>query len=288
MSFSTKKSIQAFAIILLLSLSFVSCSKEGQDEKVEIAEQVETLLDDENLKYLESSVDFMEYATLLKKLEAPAVDCIGNPEQYDKSANRAKMLIRFGMLCTDMAYLKMVNGVTQTPEYDKQFQRYVADLNLSSIVKNYFEEYKDAFTNREVNDDLFNDLKKKFKEDRIQVIQKAKNSNEDFLIYFAIGYMTEGYYILNCFQDSDKYQQVMTKFIEYLNANGVPLQHLLKRIWDKLGDKPMHKEYKEYLSKIKPAFVIFKQKLNNNIPFTEEELKSFSKNISNLRNEILN
>jgi len=80
----------------------------------------------------------------------------------------------------------------------------------------------------------------------------------------------------------------MTKFIEYLNANGAPLQHLLKNIWDKLGDKPMHKEYKEYLSKIKPAFVIFKQKLNNNVPFTEDELKSFSKNISNLRNEIMN
>jgi len=288
MSFSTKKSIQAFAIILLLSLSFISCSKEGQDEKVEIAEQLETLLDDENLKYLENSIDFMEYATLLKKLGAPAVDCIGNPEQYDKSDNRAKMLIRFGMLCTDMAYLKIINGHTQTQDYDKLFQRYVADLNLSSIVNNYFEEYKNAFTNREVNDDLFNDLKKRFKADRIQVVQKAKNSNEDFLIYFAIGYMTEGYYILNCFQDSDKYQQVMTKFIEYLNANGAPLQHLLKNIWDKLGDKPMHKEYKEYLSKIKPAFVIFKQKLNNNVPFTEDELKSFSKNISNLRNEIMN
>jgi len=161
-------------------------------------------------------------------------------------------------------------------------------LNLSSIVKNYFEEYKDAFANRELNDDLFNDLKKKFKADRIQLVQNAKKNNEDFLIYSSIGYMTEVYYILNCFQNSDKYQQVMTKFIEYLNANGAPLQQLLENVWDKLGDKPMHKEYKEYISKIKPAFVIFKQKLKNNTPFTEEEVKSFCRNISNLRNELLN
>ncbi len=288
MSFPTKKSIQVFAIILLLSLSFVSCSKEGQDEKVEIAEQVETLLDDENLKYLESSIDFMEYVTLLKKLEAPAVDCIGNPEQYDKSDNRAKMLIRFGMLCTDMAYLKMVNGVTQTPEYDKQFQRYVTDLNLSSILENSHNKYNDALSNKVFDDDLFNDLKKQFKADRVKLVQNAKKTNEDFLIYFTIGTIIEDVYLLNGYQGTGKYQEIMTKFIEYVNANGVPIQHFLKRIWDKLGDKPMHKEYKEYLSNIKPAFVIFMQKLNNNTPFTEEELKSFSKNISNLRNEILN
>lgn len=288
MSFSTKKSIHTFAIILVLSLSFISCNKEGLEEKVEIAEQVEALLDDENLKYLENSIDFMEYATLLKKLGATSNDWIAKPEQYDKNDVRAKMLIRFGMLCTDMAFLKIVNGQTQTPDYDKLFQRYVSDLNLSSIFENTYKKYYDTFANKELDENLFNDLKKQFRADRAKLVQNAKKTNEDFLIYFTIGTMIEDIYLLNGYQGTDKYHEIMTKFIEYVNSNGVPIQHFLKNIWDRLGDKQMHKEYKEYLAKIKPAFVLFIQKLNNNTPFTEEEIKSFSKNISNLRNELLN
>ncbi|HPI19894.1 MAG TPA: hypothetical protein PKY56_05935 [Candidatus Kapabacteria bacterium] len=275
-----------FLGIVIVFLS-ISCSKQEQEPKKDIVQQFDTLLNNEHIRYLENTIDFMEYFTYLKKIEVPYKDLVAKPEQYEKSTDRRNKVIRFGMLCSDIAYMKIVGGLTQTPEYDKLFERYIKDLNLSAIMKNSFEEYKSIVQKKGLSEELFEDLRKKLRLDRVAFVNEAKKLDDVFLIYFTIGNVIEQFYLLESLKNDSQSKEKIKKINEYIKANGAPVPNLFNDIWNSQFKDASHQICHEYVLKLKPVYQIMLNKIMDKTDYTDEELLFISKKTSELRSEFL-
>ncbi len=275
-----------FLGIVIVFLSS-SCSKQEQGPKKEIVQQFDTLLNNEHIKYLENTIDFMEFFTYLKKIEVPYNDLVAKPEQYEKSTDRRNKVIRFGMLCSDIAFMKIVGGLTQTPEYDKLFERYIKDLNLSTIMKNSFEEYKSIIQKKGLSEELFEDLREQLRLDRIAFVNEAKKLDDVFLIYFTIGNVVEQFYLLETLKNDSQYKEKIKKINDYIKANGAPVPSLFNDIWNSQFKDASHQICHDYVLKLKPIYQTMLNKIKDQTDYTDEELLFISKKTSELRNEFL-
>lgn len=182
------------AVIALLPC-MLSCESRNNQNKELSDIPLDSLFTDSTYRYLTTTVDFMEYVTVFKKQGVKYEDVVVKPFQYDKTGDRKTMLIRFGMLCTDMAYLKIVGGKNQTPEYYRLLQRYIKDLNLANIFKTDFSRYN-AILNQQLTDSLYNKLIDMFRLERALLIDNVRKANdEDFLVYFSLGTETALMYL---------------------------------------------------------------------------------------------
>ena len=275
-----------FLGIVIVFLSS-SCSKQEQGPKKEIVQQFDTLLNNEHIKYLENTIDFMEFFTYLKKIEVPYNDLVAKPEQYEKSTDRRNKVIRFGMLCSDIAFMKIVGGLTQTPEYDKLFERYIKDLNLSTIMKNSFEEYKSIIQKKGLSEELFEDLREQLRLDRIAFVNEAKKLDDVFLIYFTIGNVVEQLYLMQTLKNDSHFKEKIKKINVYINSNGYPVPNLFNDIWNSQFKDASHQVCHDYVLKLKPIYQIILDKIKNQTDYTDEELLFIIRNTSELRNEFL-
>lgn len=278
--------LSIFLGIVIVSL-FSSCSKQEPEPKKELIEQFDTLLSKEHIKHLEKTIDFMEFFIYLKKIDVPFADLVAKPEQYEKSTDRRNKIIRFGMLCSDIAFLKIVGGLTQTPEYDKLFERYIKDLNLTSIMKNSFEEYKNIIQKKDISESLFEDLKEKLHMDRVIFVNKTKDLDDVFLIYFTIGNAIEQLYLLETLKNDSQYKEKIKKINDYIKTNGAPVPNLFNDIWNSQFKDAPHQICHEYVLKVKPIYQIVLNKIQDQTDYTDEELLFISKKTSELRSEFL-
>ena len=138
-----------FSLLCLLLFITNSCKEEETVKgKKNVINQNDSLFNQENLKYLENVKDFMEYFALMRKQKANYIDVIAKPELFEKVSDRKNMIIKFGILCSDIAYAKIIDNKTQMPEYDKLFNRYLKDLNISSFFKSDYKQYIDILVSK--------------------------------------------------------------------------------------------------------------------------------------------
>ena len=281
---SYSKSILIFTIYLAIAAFLFSCQKTEKEEKAEIVEQAEIILNDENLKYLENTIDFMEYFAMLKKFNIPFENNVATVEQYSQQTDSRKKMIRFGMLCSDIAYQRLIGGATQTPEYDELYQRFVKELNLTTIMQTTYFDYLKMFAENELTDDFFNKMKEMFRKDRVALVDRAKNSNEEFIIYFTFGNMLEHLYLA---RNLTQNEEVILKINQYIKQNGFPVAYLFRNIWNTTYTNEINKAVKEYVLKLKPVYEIMLDKIENHKPYTKEELIMMTKHVEDIRNEML-
>jgi len=271
--------------LLMLMLLAVSCGKKEKVRQTELNKEINSLLTEENLGYLENTIDYMEGFTFIKRLDISFNDLTAKPDQYKITGDRQTQLIKFGMLVSDMAFLKIVMGSTQIPEYDALFERYVKELNVSSFLRNYFDEYKEILANEEITDEVFADLKLKFRQDRKDLIANAKELDEDFLIYFTIGTFLEGNYLLIGI-DSESGRKSISAFNDYLKESGAPALKLMRNIWNHTGNTN-HKIINEYGKLLKPVFDIRLKNFNESSVASAEEFHIIKTNLDEVRKQIL-
>jgi len=288
-----KNVILAFAILIILSVVLVSCGKENKEEpkaepEVKVAEQIDTLLNAENLSYLKDSINFIEFATTLKGLKVQKTNNFGTIEQYNKTADRSKMLIRLGMLYTDILYKRVVNGEVQTTEYDQIAQRYIKDLNLSTLITSKFGEYLGILTSKKNTEEQVNELKAKIQAEKYKIIETAKSTNEDFLVYFTFGGIVEALHLIVAQKDSKQFETIVGAVKQMSGKKQFPAFKFFNRILNFVSENPAHKEYKTYISKIQPLLDAINQKFSKNQKLTPEERQNLIKQIETMRNELLN
>jgi len=283
----SKSNLITFIILTSILCILFSCSKQEPEPKTELIEQFDTLLNQEHITHLEKAIDFMEFFIYLKKIDVPFSNLVAKPEQYEKSTDRRNKIIRFGMLCSDIAYMKIVGGLAQTPLYDKLFERYIKDLNLTSIMKNSFEEYKNIIQKKDLSESLFEDLKEKLRMDRVIFVNKTKDLDDVFLIYFTIGNAIEQLYLLETLKNDSQYKEKIKKINDYIKANGAPIPYLFNDIWNSQFKDAPHQICHEYVLKVKPIYQIILNKIKDQTDYTDEELLFISKKTSELRSEFL-
>ena len=170
-------------ILLIIALSFfsffASCEKNETREEEAITVPVDIFLSDEDYKYMENTVDFIEILTALKRLGFQFIDNVATLAQYEKTTDKNKMLMRLGMLATDIAYLRMIGNKVQTPEYDKLFKKYLNELNLNSAKITDYAKYFEILSSNKLTDSLIHSLKENLRQDRKKMIQNV-NVNDDF------------------------------------------------------------------------------------------------------------
>lgn len=271
--------------VLLLSLFFVSCSDKGPKHQRELVGEICSILTEENLNYLENSIDFMEYFTYMKKLNIDLDDYTAKPEQYEITTDRQTQLIKFGMLVTDMAFLKILKGNTQIPAYDKLFERYVKELNVSSFIRNRLDEYMEELANAELTDELFEKLKLKFRQDRKELVNTAKEIDEDFLIYFTMGVLLEQTYLLRGI-DLKRDRESVIALSSYIKEQGAPTIKLMKNVWQHFCETN-HKLSYEYGKLLLPVYDIILKNIEESTIPSKEEMDIIKKNLVEARNQVL-
>lgn len=284
LSLLRNKTIFLTIITMIISLFlFNSCGKKEEQQKPVVSQKiVDTLFNEENLKKLENSYG-LEFILLIKKYAGNYLNLIPKPSQFESVADRKKMLIRFGMMTTDIAYAKIVGGKTQMPEYEKTFEKYVKELNLNSIVKSKMDEYLILLSGRELEDTVYNELKTKIVQARIELINKVKELDEEFLVYYFLGVAIELNYITVELIKADKSNAFNKKIFEFFNMADSHYHNFYILLLQ-------HPIYKDYSSKIKDAFDTIEingKNMEKQIQFPQEEIDTKIKIFSDFREEIL-
>lgn len=283
LSFLRNKNLHlTISIFILSTVIFMSCGKKEEPKTPEVTQNatiVDSLFSPENIQSLENSQG-LRILLGLKKFGATYTDCIATPAQFEPVTDRKKQLMRFGMLTVDIAYAKIIGGKTQLPEYEKLFERYVKDLNLSSLMSNIFEEFVKFVENKEIDEKLVADLKEKFGQRRSDIINKAKELDPDFLVYFSLGMSSEIVHVFMNTIKADKSNTIMGKFSSMHTMKNTGIDKFFMQLWQ-------HQKYSDYSVKIKPAVEIMISKLQNKTPLTPEEIGTIAKTYADFRAEIL-
>lgn len=278
-------------ILLIIALSFfsffASCEKNETREEEAITVPVDIFLSDEDYKYMENTVDFIEILTALKRLGFQFIDNVATLAQYEKTTDKNKMLMRLGMLATDIAYLRIIGNKVQTPEYDKLFKKYLNELNLNSAKITDYAKYFEILSSNKLTDSLIHSLKENLRQDRKKMIQNVKNVNDDFLVYFSIGTEVELMHLIIPISEKNKSFLQLKSYNEYGFENGNPISEIFYRICSKDYSNPKFKEYKQYAEKLKPAYELMFKKTNNSEDYSFEEAKFVKYTFNSLREEIL-
>ena len=125
-----------------------------------------TELSEEILKNLKNMPDIIEFVVLFKNNGAKYYDVIPKPFQYKSVTNRKKALVRLGMISVDIAYLKIIGGKFQIPEYEEIFRNYINELNLNSIFKKINSDYIEKLAAGELDINTLNELKERWRRER--------------------------------------------------------------------------------------------------------------------------
>jgi len=286
-----KKQFLQNGILIIIALVFFSfftyCEKNEPKKEEAITVPVDIFFSDDDYKYMENTVDFIEILTDLKKQGFQFVDNVATLKQYETVADKNKMLIRLGMLAVDIAYLKIIGNKVQTPEYDKLFKKYMNELNLNSAMITDYTKYFEILSSNKLTDSLIHSLKDNLRQDRKKMIQSVKNVNEDFLVYFSIGTEVELMNLILPISEKDKSFLQLKSYNEYGFENGNPICEIFYRICSKDYTNPKYNEYKQYAEKLKPAYELMFKKTNNSESYSIEEVKFVHTTFNNLREEIL-
>ncbi len=284
------KTFRLFLIpCFVCTILFFSCTRNNRDsvKKIDKSEYA-TLLSQEDYQYLAGTIDFMENITLLRKLGASYESILVLPEQFDKVADRRTMLIRFGMLCTDLAYERIVGRKIQTNAYDELFKRYLNDLNLASVITTDFDTYFNILVENELTDSLFTDLTKRFRKDRKLLIENLKNhEDEDFLIFFSMGTEIELFHLMKPFIENDTTYHAFRDVNGYGYQQGNPVCQVYYRVWNKEELNKRFKEHQAFMAKINPAYELIEEKTSKELNFTHEDIGFIFTCFDDIRTEIL-
>jgi len=285
--------MRTFRLILIPcivgTLFYFSCTGTHRESvKKTNKSQYATLLSQDDYQYLAGTIDFMENITLLRKLGASYENIVVPPEQFDRVADRRTLLIRFGMLCSDLAYERIVGRKIQTETYDELFQRYLNDLNLTSVVTADFKAYFDILTENELTDSLFTELTGKFRNDRKLLIENLKNhEDEDFLIFFTMGTEIELFHLMKPFIENDTTYQAFRDINGYGYQAGSPVCQVYYRVWNKEELNKRFKEHQAFMAKINPAYELIGEKTSKELNFTREDIGFIFARFDEIRTEIL-
>jgi len=278
-------------ILIIIALSFISlfasCEKNEPREEEAITVPFDIFLNDDDYKYMENTVDFIEILTVLKKKGFQFFDNVATLKQYETVTDKNKKLMRLGMLATDIAYLKIIGNKVQTPEYDKLFKKYLNELSLNSAMITDYNKYFEILSSNKLTDSLIHSLKENLRQDRKKLIQNAKSVNDDFLVYFSIGTEVEMMHLILTISEKDKSFLQLKSYNEYGFENGNSMCEIFYRISARDYSNPRFKEYKQWAEKLKPAYELMFKKTNNSEDYSFEEAKFVKNTFNNLREEIL-
>lgn len=298
MKSSKHRFIIIFVTILLVASFFNSCSKKDQELEKELTGQLSTILNDENIDYLMNTIDMMEALTLFMQLEAPAEGFIALPEQFEKHNSRQNQLVKLGMLWADISYIKILGGESQLAEYDVVFQRYIKDLNLSSVFKDSFGDYMNIYSADDMDEKKIEELKVKFRNDLVAFIDRARHTDEEFLLYFTFGVEIEFMHLTSSiskyFSSLAKYSAPQDrgkinvhKLHSHFKNNTVSATKFFNNIWNQQSDSESLKEYKEFTAKLKPLLDEYTKRFEERKPPSSESIRQSRQIIEELRQEIL-
>ena len=294
---SLKKSVFSL-LFLAFFISVVSCTKKAEqpspEPQKEVAKETTLYINEENLKLISNSIDYIEYFTALKEVKLKNPErLVATAAQYDNTTSKQKQIIRFGMLWTDIMFLKIVGSKVQIPDYTKVFERYTKELNAAAYFQDAFGDYLNISSSKTIDEQLYSEIRTKFRGDIANFINKAKQADEEFLVYFSLGAEVELLYLSSAISPemiADKKDTSNIKFIHnFFKENNKISNDLFKKISDQQTEYLVLQGYKDYAIRIKPIFEkylkLYEGKTKHSVNKTEFE--TIFSNLNEVRNDIL-
>ena len=245
-------------------LFLVSCTKKAEEPspepQKEVAKEATSYINEENLKLISNSIDYIDYFTALKEVKLKNPErLVATASQYDNTTSKQKQIIRFGMLWTDIIFLKIVGSKIQIPDYAKVFERYMKELNAAPYFQDAFGDYLNLASSKTLDEQIYSEIKTKFRNDLTNFINKAKQADEEFLVYFSLGVEIELLYMTSAINPSmisvpKKDTSKIHNIHKYLVENTKTANELFNKFSEKQAEFLVLQGYKDYAMKFKPVF----------------------------------
>ena len=288
--------------ILILSFAFIfstsACNQKKERIEINAGDKKNQPLDSAGLseeitKILEKTPGIYESVQYIRKLNVPEIKDLTPLNKFEASAPREKKIMRFGMLCADAGYVAVAAKNIQIHEYLRLYDNFVSELNLQPIINELKSQYLPEIQNNEFNLDLIEKLIEKWdndkneivkiKEERGVFIQKAKDFDEEFAVYYALGAIIEFHSVLSKIIIQNDKNQIISKIKNTFN-NFDSANFLFIELLCSLEEL----QYGDYAKKLLPVFELYQKQFISDIPLTEQELKFYFKVCEEIKNDILN
>ncbi|HPG29530.1 MAG TPA: hypothetical protein PKY81_11610 [bacterium] len=285
--------ILSFSVVLLTS----ACNQKKErieinagDKKNEL--KISTGLSEDIIKIFEKTPGIYESVQYIRKLNVPEIKDLTPLEKFETAASREKKIMLFGMLCVDAGYVAIATKKIQIPEYLRLYDKFVSELNLQPVINELKSQYLPEIQKNEFNLDLIEKLIEKWDNDKNEVdkireergvfIQKAKDFDEEFAVYYALGAIVEFHSILGKTIVQNDKNQIISKIKNTFN-NFDSANFLFIELLCSLEEL----QYADYAKKLLPVFELYQKQFISDIPLTDQELKSYIKGFEEIRNDIL-
>jgi hypothetical protein len=279
-----------FILIMFVIIAAYCKKKEEPDQKIIL--RIDKIIENDALDYLYNTRDFMESFMFLKKKDFVYYDSIAKPSQFEKTTGRNNTIMKFGILCSDIAYAKILGQKVPMYEYEQVLSRYIADLNISDFFYSANKDYFEILSTEQLTDSLFDDMVIKFRAEHKSIIDRTYDSDEEFLLYFTLGVAVERLYLQAVTFNNDKSGNLLSSINEHnknvSKENKLQTWKFFTKIYQSISDKPDFKEMKNELDKIMDVIDFLYHKIDTSSPYSFEDVSFIYNKIGQYRNNILN
>ncbi len=180
-------------LILLVIVLFLlsSCVNRNNQEKEQLKEEFIAELNAEAIQTLEEVPSIVVSLSNIKRQKVDYIDSLPDLKRFNLNGDRKSLSLQFGMLTTAIAYKKIIGNKTQIPELLSLYQDYARKLNVDPMIIGYFNAFLDSLSGKEIDTALVVRYTDEWRINQREIVQKLKELDEAFLVYYTLGVFTE-------------------------------------------------------------------------------------------------
>ena len=179
--------------VLILSLSLLTAcgNRKGSKERESSAGKDPTELSYDDYMQLKKTKSVVYIISEMKNQGVGYVEIPSDLSKYSLIADKNKMTMMFGMLSANIAYHKILGNITDIPEQMDLHLQFARKLNADPYLVAFFYTNVDRLKGNEVNDQLLGELHEELDKYQVELVDRMKGVDNDFLVYYTLGVLTE-------------------------------------------------------------------------------------------------
>lgn len=190
-------------VIVVFILS--SCVNRNNPKKEQVKEALIAELNAEAIQTLEEIPSIVVSLYNIKRQKVDYIESLPDLKRFNLNGDRKSLSLQFGMLTTAIAYEKIIGNKTQIPELLSIYQDYARKLNVDPMVISYFNAFLDSLSGKVIDSVLVVRYKEEWRKNQREIVQKLKELDEAFLVYYTLGVFTEVSYYKTLLIDPKKH-----------------------------------------------------------------------------------
>jgi len=267
-----QKPIVFLAIFISLSFLFACGNKKAPKEKEPVKKENNAELSYESYLQLKKSKSVVFIISEMKNQGVGYVELPSDLSKYSLITDKNKMTMMFGMLSTNIAYEKILGNKPEMPGHMDLHLQFARKLNADPYLVAFFYTNLDRLKGNKIDNDLLKELESELDKYQVELVDRLKGVDDDFLVYYTLGVLTEmtyyKIYLTGTLSSGTDYDTMKDSYLAFVS-------NLFES-----------EKYGEYARMFKPITDIILNTGNSNTISDEEKKKIILEAINKVRNKV--